>query len=127
MSGLTCTNSFGIVLVQIRILTKGTNRNTPDKSHDQQVPFDFAQGRLSTALPRISCRAWGPGAGGRTAGPSASPDFLSRLVGSRTPCDFPYRKPHTLLSLTPQTENPGTLGMTKFRFVLSFTVVMWME
>ena len=49
----------------------------------------------------------------RTADPSAAPDFLSRLVASRTPCGFPYRKPHTLLSLAPRTGNPGALGMTK--------------
>jgi len=48
-----------------------------------------------------------------TAGPSPAPDFLSKLVASRTPCGFPYRKPHTLLSLAPRTGNPGTLGMTK--------------
>jgi len=64
----------------------------------------------------LDCASIGCGLS-ETAGPSAAPDFLSRLVASRTPCGFPYRKPHTLLSLAPRTGNPGTLGMTKLRAV----------
>jgi len=63
-------------------------------------------------------------AGERTADPSAAPDFLSRLVASRTPCGFPYRKPHTLLSLAPRTGNPGTLGMTKGTATLASAAVI---
>ena len=58
-----------------------------------------------------------------TADPSATPDFLSRLVASRTPCGFPYRKPHTLPSLALRTGNPGTLGMTKERGALPLRAV----
>ncbi len=41
------------------------------------------------------------------------PGFPAKVVASRTPCGFPYRKPHTLLSLAPRTGNSGALGMQK--------------
>jgi hypothetical protein len=63
----------------------------------------------------------------RTADPSGSPDFLSRLVASQSSCGFPYRKPHTLPSPVPLAGNPGTLGMTKGRGDASMKSGGWTE
>jgi hypothetical protein len=80
-----------------------------DKKHKGREQPDDKKPAVRYALSKTF-----PGMVRGTADPSAAPDFLSSLVAPHTPCGFPYRKPHTLLSPVSRTGNPGTLGGCDF-------------
>jgi hypothetical protein len=80
------------------------------RTHLRDEGTNRPDGTIAMALRDLSsfmAKALGEENGGALR---ATPDFLSRLVASRTACGFLTEKPHTLPSLAPRTGNLGTLS-----------------